>query len=250
VEYRVEQLAAAAGIRVDTLRFYQARGLLHPPRRDGRVAIYEEAHLARLRRIRSLQQQGFTLAQIRKILERQEREAEPLLTALVEESGGGRTLAREELAAESGVPEVLLRAAQEAGLLEPLRVNGEERFGEADVELARAALDLLEAGFPIQRLLELAVAHAREVRQLCDAAIDLFDDHVRKSGPAAHDSEAIAAAFRRLLPRATQLVAVHFQRTLVIRALNRLRSKEQHEELRAALAATEAGRLEVEVEWR
>ncbi|MBW2495552.1 MAG: MerR family DNA-binding transcriptional regulator [Deltaproteobacteria bacterium] len=33
MEYRVEQLAAAAQLPVDTLRFYQARGLLPAPRR-------------------------------------------------------------------------------------------------------------------------------------------------------------------------------------------------------------------------
>ncbi len=250
MEYRVEQLAAAAGIRVDTLRFYQSRGLLHPPRRKGRVAIYDADHLERLQRIRALQQQGFTLAQIQKVLERQETEEGVLLAALMQESAGERTLTLEELAAEAGVPEALLRSAVDAGLVEPLRMDGEERFGEADVELARVGLALLEAGFPIHKLLELALRHAGEVQQLCDAAIDLFDDHVRKSGPRAHDPEAITEVFRRLLPQVTRLVAVHFQRTLVYRALNRLRNKDELEDLRAALAATEAGKLEVEVAWR
>ena len=52
MEYRVEELARAAGVPVDTLRFYQARGLLPAPRRRGRVAVYDEDHGARLRRIR------------------------------------------------------------------------------------------------------------------------------------------------------------------------------------------------------
>ena len=39
MDYRVEALAAAAGISVDTLRFYQARGLLPSPRRVGRVVL-------------------------------------------------------------------------------------------------------------------------------------------------------------------------------------------------------------------
>ena len=45
-------------------------------------------------------------------------------------------------------------------------------------------------------------------------------------------------------------VSLHFQRTLVNRALNRLRGKDEHRALRAALEATENARLEVEVEWR
>lgn len=251
MEYRVEELAAAAGIRVDTIRFYQGRGLLAPPRREGRVAVYDDDHLARLRRIRDLQHRGFTLAQIRKVLaEPDPSEAAPLLAALARERVGGRTLTRAELAAEAGVPEVLLRAAENAGLVEPLVVNGEERFGEADLEMARAGLALLEAGFPLQTLLGHAVSHAGHVQELCDAAIDLFDDHVRKSGPAADDTEAITAVFRALLPQVTRLVAVHFQRTLVNRALNRLRGRGERDALEAALAATDQARLEVEVAWR
>ena len=41
MEYRVEELAASAGVRVDTVRFYQGRGLLPAPRREGRVAFYQ-----------------------------------------------------------------------------------------------------------------------------------------------------------------------------------------------------------------
>ncbi len=54
MNYRVDQLAARAGVSVDTVRFYQSRGLLPPPRRAGRVVLYADAHLARLRRIRAL----------------------------------------------------------------------------------------------------------------------------------------------------------------------------------------------------
>ena len=121
MEYRVEQLAAAAQIPVDTLRFYQARGLLPAPRREGRIAIYEDRHLERLTRIRSLQQQGFSLSQIQRVLEPATGESEePLLAALLEESVGERTLSREAFAAESGMPEVMILAAERAGLFEPV----------------------------------------------------------------------------------------------------------------------------------
>ena len=41
MQYRVEELARAAGVSVDTIRFYQARRLLPAPRRAGRRAVYE-----------------------------------------------------------------------------------------------------------------------------------------------------------------------------------------------------------------
>lgn len=44
-----------------TLRFYRERGLIQPPRREGRIAWYDEHHLARLRTIAALLERGHTL---------------------------------------------------------------------------------------------------------------------------------------------------------------------------------------------
>ena len=68
MEYRIEQLARSAGVAVDTIRFYQGKGLLDAPRREGRVTWYSETHLGRLRRIKELQLQGFTLTVIQRFL--------------------------------------------------------------------------------------------------------------------------------------------------------------------------------------
>src|SRR5665213_2130747 len=65
---RVEQLAARAEVSVDTVRYYQSKGLVDPPRRQGRVAWYTDDHLERIDRIRSLQRRGFTLATIVRLL--------------------------------------------------------------------------------------------------------------------------------------------------------------------------------------
>ena len=234
---------------VDTIRFYQGRGLLEPPLRRGRVAFYGDGHAERLRRIRRLKERGFSLAQIRRVVadETEGATPDPLLAALARVQEGSRTLSRAELAAEAGVPAALLDAALQAGLIEPLEVSGAERFTEADLEMLSAGRSLLEAGFPLETLLVQAGAHARNVRQLCDAAIDLFDDHVRKGGDAAGDPRLTAEAFQQLLPVATRLVALHFQRTLVARALERLEGKDERAELDAAL---DTARLEVEVAWR
>ena len=251
MDYRVEELAGASGVNVDTLRFYQARGLLPHPSRRGRVAVYGDAHLERLRRIRELQREGFSLAQIQRLLDQAAApEGSDRLLEALRQSVGARTLSRAELAAEAGVPEPLVRAVEATGLLQPVARGGEERFHEGDVELARAGLAILGAGFPLDELLAHAQSHARNVEALCDAAIELFDRHVRKRGPAAGDPEAIAESFRRLLPQVTRAVALHFQRTLVQRALRRLEDKRENEALAQALAATGAGRLAIDVAWR
>jgi DNA-binding transcriptional MerR regulator len=68
MEMRVEQLSVHADVSVDTIRYYQSKGLLDPPRRQGRVAWYDDTHLQRLARVRTLQQRGFTLATIARLV--------------------------------------------------------------------------------------------------------------------------------------------------------------------------------------
>jgi DNA-binding transcriptional MerR regulator len=63
-EYRIGELARAAGITVRTLRYYQERKLFPPPRREGRIAWYSRAHLTRLRVIGQLLDRGHTLGGI------------------------------------------------------------------------------------------------------------------------------------------------------------------------------------------
>jgi DNA-binding transcriptional MerR regulator len=248
---RVEELAAEAGVGVDTIRFYQAQGLLPPPQREGRCGYYGAEHRARLERIRDLREQGFSLAQIGRLLSHPEVEArEPLLRALVAKSVGGRSYTRAELAAAAGVPEALVRSVEAAGIVGPAGSGEDVRFGEADVTMARTARELLESGLPLPQLLELALRHANHVQDVCESAIDLFDDHVRRRGPAAGDAEAITEAFRTLLPVVTRLVALHFQHTLLNRALERLAGGADNDALEAARAATESARLEVVVDWR
>ena len=63
-------LAKAAGVGVETVRYYQRRGLLPEPARPrGEVRRYGEEDLRRLRFIRRAQAAGFTLAEIGELLE-------------------------------------------------------------------------------------------------------------------------------------------------------------------------------------
>lgn len=247
MNYRIEQLAAITGVRAETIRFYQGRGLLPPPRRSGRVAHYDDSHRERLARIRQLLDQGLTLALIKRVLDREPDAAavEPLVDTLAREKVGERTYSRAELAIATGMPEALIASIQLAGLIEPIRAGGEERFSEADVEMARAGLRILGAGFPIQELLALAVSHANATREFAGRAIELFDRHVRGASTGEDEADKVEAAFKALLPDATRLVALYFQRTLVSQALARLRGRGESEALARALAATESSSLEV-----
>ena len=65
----IGRLAAAGGVGVETVRFYQRKGLLETPTRDGAIRRYGSEHLRRLRFIKQAQAAGFTLAEIRELLD-------------------------------------------------------------------------------------------------------------------------------------------------------------------------------------
>src|SRR5258708_22608982 len=119
MEYRIEQLARAAGVAVDTIRFYQGKGLLEAPRREGRVTWYGDPHVERLKRIKELQQQGFTLTVIQRFLAGELEASDEALVAAVTRPSAPQTLTLGELAERSGVAEPLLMSLQQAGPLGP-----------------------------------------------------------------------------------------------------------------------------------
>lgn len=249
MDYRVQALAAAAGVTVDTVRFYQAKGLLERPRRAGKHALYGPRHLERLRRIRQLQGEGFPLAVIARILSPGARRTDAALKRALAEERGDRVLSRAELAAEAGVPEAFIEAIEGAGIVDPLGGRRTEWYRAGDVEFARAALAVLREGFPLQDLIALAIRHVDNVREVADRAIELFDRHIRRDRDGAErGAEEVVDRFKRLLPAITALVAHHFQRTLIARALARLERMGDHAGLKHALDATASGHLEIR--WR
>ena len=65
----IGKAAAAAGVNVETIRFYQRRGLLvEPPKVLGGFRYYDEATVARLRFIKRAQALGFSLEEVLDLL--------------------------------------------------------------------------------------------------------------------------------------------------------------------------------------
>jgi DNA-binding transcriptional MerR regulator len=231
---------------VDTVRFYQARGLLPAPRRAGRVAFYGEEHQGRLERIRDLQAKGLTLATIRRLLDGELDAAdEALVTALVAPSaaagvgGPGDVLTLEQLAERSGIPQPILDAVVREGLLVPRRGG----YDVADVEVAKAGLALLSHGLPMPELLDLARQHNNAMRAVAEQAVALFDAHVRQPlrSSTLDDGEAAARlveSFEALLPATATIVAHHFTRTLLAVATEHIERVGAPAELAAVERAT------------
>ena len=204
MEMRVEQLSVQADVSVDTIRYYQSKGLLAPPRREGRIAWYGDDHLTRLTRIRDLQQRGFTLATIARLVsgdldaadeallgqlsglpptEVSEPPVVPVASTGPGTTGGtgaDRTFTLDELAGVTGMPLALLKAIEAEGLLIPTRVEGQDRYTAEDVAASRAGLLMLEWGIPLPELLELARRHNEATEAVARQAVELFARHVRE----------------------------------------------------------------------
>ncbi|MDT5011895.1 MAG: hypothetical protein QOH57_3512 [Mycobacterium sp.] len=67
-EYRIDDLARLAGTTTRNVRVYRDRRLLPPPLRVGRIALYNDTHLTRLRLITSMLDRGYTLAHVGEML--------------------------------------------------------------------------------------------------------------------------------------------------------------------------------------
>ncbi|MFJ3655039.1 MerR family transcriptional regulator [Streptomyces nigra] len=169
----MEELARLAGITVRTLRFYRERKLIPPPRREGRIAWYDDHHLARLRTIAALMERGHTLTGIAELAEALDhgRDVADVLGVTPTEEEPVR-LTPEELAArfEGQVTPENLAAALDLGYL------GTD--GDEIVHISRRLLDvssaLVREGIPLAEVLTAG----RRVREHVDAMADMFADLV------------------------------------------------------------------------
>jgi DNA-binding transcriptional MerR regulator len=231
VEYRIEQLARAAGVAVDTIRFYQGKGLLEAPRREGRVTYYGDVHVERLKRIKELQQQGFTLTVIQRFLSGELEPSDEALVAAVTHPSAPQTLTLAELAERSGVAEPLLLSLKQAGLLVPTDDGDEPRYPADDLVAIASGMKLIAAGVPIGSLMEVGKDYAAAVDRTARQAVDLFDRHVREriqaeGGETEAAERRLLQTFNELLEASGILVRHHFQRTLLRAAREHIEKRE------------------------
>jgi DNA-binding transcriptional MerR regulator len=231
MEYRIEQLARTAGVAVDTIRFYQGKGLLEAPRREGRVTWYADSHVERLKRIKELQQQGFTLTVIQRFLAGELEDSDEALVAAVTRPAAPVTLTRAELAERSGVPEPLLASLEQAGLLVPTEARDEPLYPADDLQAIAAGMKLIAAGVPIGALMELGKEHAAAVDRTARDAVDLFDHYVREriqseGGTTEAAERRLLETFNELLEASGTLVRHHFERTVLRAAREHIERRE------------------------
>lgn len=227
-ELRVDDLARAAGTTVRNVRAYQDRGLLPPPRREGRAAWYGPAHLARLRVIGSLLDRGFTLANIAELLHTWS-EGEGLSSLL----GVGQQLLgtfTDEVPDDGPLDDIVERydlglddadamaQALDLGLVE---IDGDRvrvpspRLLRAGVELQRNGVPTVELFAELHRLRADIEAIAERFVRLVVA--NVVEPRLVDGLPAPGEAPALAADLARVRPLATIVVTAELARALQAR---------------------------------
>jgi DNA-binding transcriptional MerR regulator len=182
-EYRIDDLARAAGTTVRNVRLYQERGLLPPPRREGRVGIYTDAHLARLRLIAQLLDRGYTYANIAELVSAWQHGRDLAEVLGLEEELTGpwsdeipdyTTL--NQLRQLFGIPfdAKLVRRAIKVGVIEP---EG-RRFRVPSPRLLHAAVELSAVGISLGVILDIAERLQRDIEDNTRQVVQIIADHV------------------------------------------------------------------------
>lgn len=191
----IEDLAGQADLKVSTIRMYQHRQLLPPPTMRGRVGVYDDGHLARLQLIQRLQDQGFSLAGIRHLVEAWERGR--TLGDLLDEADAEVTIDSAALAGmfpDATDPAVLERM-QQIGVA---RRSGDQLILNDD-RLLRVGRALAGTDVPLDAVLDLAEQVDMHTAHIADAFVALFTERVwRPWVDAGMQGDALAELLSRL----------------------------------------------------
>lgn len=215
-EYRIDELARLAGTTVRNVRVYQDRGLLSPPRREGRVGIYTEAHLSRLKLIGQLLNRGYTFANIGELVSVWERGGD-LTDVLGLESAVGDPWSDEipGYISLSELRELFGREITPANMARSLKLGLIERdgirFRVPSPRLLHAGAELVQVGMPLKAVLDIS----EQLQQRVDAAakdlVGRVADHILSTyAPEGmlkgEEISEVAGLTRRLRPLAQTAV--------------------------------------------
>ena len=184
-DMRLDDLAQRSGVASTTIRLYQTRGLLPGPELVGRTGYYGDAHLVRLRLISRLQEDGFSLSGIGRLLESWEQGLDLADVVGVEEQLDALLTRRHELVltpaelatrlpAESLNPELLQRAIA-LGVITP---TDDGRFRVPDQRFLDIGAALADLGIPSDVILDEWEALVSTTDAIADRFIGLFEQYL------------------------------------------------------------------------
>jgi DNA-binding transcriptional MerR regulator len=220
----VEQLAYETGMSVRNIRSHQARGLLAAPEVRMRVGYYGREHVAQLRLIRELQDEGFNLNGIKRLLDDSQGTAERLLRLrrTITAPGSGEppqivTLAQlaDRFRIDRAAAQDVLARAHALGLLVPV---GDNRYEVPAPGLLAAAEEVVRRGIPLQAAIAVIEELDRHSDEVARGFVRLFLQEVwapfqRADMPQERWAE-LEEAIERLRPLASEAVLAIFHRRL------------------------------------
>jgi DNA-binding transcriptional MerR regulator len=221
-EYTVDELARVADSTVRNVRAYQDRGLLAPPEKRGRVGVYDDTHVARLKLINHLLARGYTLANIQDLIKAVD-EGHDLRSILGLESAIGGRWSHERPAHYSlaelahmfgGTSAAALAQAVELGLIER---DGLGFVATSPATLAAGATMAREGIVPTDLLEAVRVSrpHFNAIaKALVDLVVRRLDRYEADTLPPPADVPALVDAIWRIRPLAMVLVESEMNRAL------------------------------------
>lgn len=222
--YNIDELAHKAGTTVRNVRSYQDKGLLPPPRREGRAGVYTEIHLARLRLIGQLLGRGYTTNNISELLGAWEKGQDiaqliglenALTSPFSNEVPTYITFAQlYELFGKSATAEAL-ELSVKMGVLIP---EG-DRLRVPSPRMLYAGVELTKIGLPLHLLLIQVNELRGDVQRIANRFVQLIIDQVfnrygEDTLPPREEVPRLAELVRRLRPMAQTVVDIELARAL------------------------------------
>jgi DNA-binding transcriptional MerR regulator len=216
----IEQLAAQTGMTVRNIRSHQARGLLAPPEVRLRVGFYGPEHVQRLTMIRELQQEGFNLNGIKRLLDESDGTAERLqrfkrAIATPYDERPEQLTASELAARFPGEPLAALEQAEVAGVLV---ANGDGTYTVPSPSLLAVAEEVTRRGISVAGALAVFEELERHGDAVARAFVRLFVREVWRPFQDAHMPperwSEIDESIDRLRPLASDALMAIFQRRM------------------------------------
>jgi len=217
----IEELARRTGMTVRNLRAMHARAILPPPELVGRKGFYTERHVARVLLVLKLQSRGFSLAAIGALLEGWEAGSGLMDVMGLEDSlmTPGTPGSSTEVDVEATFPELLRnpRALTKA-IAQELVVKREDRYVAPNAELLDIVKQQVEAGFPLEALLEEGDVLLEDMERIAARFRQSFFKHVadRYLEPGASGSglSQLAEKVSHLRPLSVRLVSLLLSRAI------------------------------------
>jgi DNA-binding transcriptional MerR regulator len=221
-EYTVDELARVAATTVRNVRAYQDRDLLMPPEKRGRVGIYNDSHVARLKLINHLLARGYTLSNIQDLIKAIDDGGDLRSILGLENAIGGRwtsarpkTFTIRQLVKMFGpqAPGQLTRLG-ELGLLERRGLS----FVARNPAVLDAAAATVREGIPARdllKVLEEARPHFDAIAKLLvEMVVRHLDRYDAGALPPPTDMPALVDAIWRLRPLSSVFVENEILRAL------------------------------------